>query len=53
VSQAVVIVTGCRVDGHRETLGVDIGDSEAETFCTEFLRHLKDRGLAGVKLVVR
>ena len=33
-------------------LGVDIGDSENETFWTEFLRGLKDRNLAGVHLVV-
>jgi transposase-like protein len=33
-------------------LGVDVGDSENETFWTEFLRDLKDRGLAGVQLVI-
>ena len=52
VSKAVVIATGVRTDGHREVLGVDIGDSENETFWTEFLRDLKDRGLAGVRLVI-
>ncbi|MCP4309546.1 MAG: IS256 family transposase [bacterium] len=52
VSKAVVIATGVRADGHREVLGVDIGDSENETFWTEFLRDLKDRGLDGVKLVI-
>jgi putative transposase len=52
VSKAVVIATGCRADGHREVLGVDIGDSENETFWTEFLRDLKDRGLDGVQLVI-
>lgn len=52
VSKAVVIATGLRADGHREVLGVDVGDSENETFWTEFLRGLKDRGLAGVRLVV-
>jgi putative transposase len=52
VSKAVVIATGCRADGHREVLGVDIGNSENETFWTEFLRELVDRGLAGVKLVI-
>lgn len=51
VSKAVVIATGVRADGHREVLGVDIGDSENETFWTEFLRGLKDRGLSGVRLV--
>ena len=52
VSKAVVIATGLRADGYREVLGVDVGDSENETFWTEFLRDLKDRGLAGVRLVV-
>ncbi|MEM9656680.1 MAG: IS256 family transposase [Actinomycetota bacterium] len=51
-SKAVVIATGLRADGYREVLGVDIGDSENETFWTEFLRDLKDRGLDGVRLVI-
>jgi len=51
-SKAVVIATGLRADGYREVLGVDVGDSENETFWTEFLRDLKDRGLGGVRLVV-
>ncbi len=52
VSKAVVIATGLGADGHREVLGVDIGDSENETFWTEFLRSLKERNLHGVRLVV-
>jgi hypothetical protein len=52
VSMAVVIATGLRTDGHREILGVDVGDSENETFWTEFLRDLRDRGLSGVRLVI-
>jgi transposase-like protein len=52
VFKAVVAATGLRADGHREVLGVDVGDSENETFWTEFLRDLKDRGLAGVRLVI-
>lgn len=51
VSKAIVIATGLRADGRREVLGVDVGDSENETFWTEFLRGLKDRGLTGVRLV--
>jgi putative transposase len=39
-------------DGRREVLGMAIGLSEAETFWLEFLRGLKRRGLAGVKLVI-
>jgi putative transposase len=52
VSQAVVIATGVTVDGRREVLGFDVGDSEAGAFWTAFLRSLKARGLAGVQLVI-
>ena len=52
VSKAIVIATGLRADGHREVLGVDVGDSENETFWREFLTTLADRGLAGVRLVI-
>jgi transposase-like protein len=52
VSKAVVIATGLRADGHREVLGLDVGDSENEVFWREFLTSLNDRGLAGVRLVV-
>jgi hypothetical protein len=36
----------------REFLGMDVRPSEAETFCTAFLRKLARRGLRGVKLVI-
>jgi len=52
VSKAVVIATGITAEGHREILGVDIGDSEDETFWSKFLLSLKTRGLAGVRLVI-
>jgi transposase-like protein len=52
VSVAVTIAVAVNTDGRREVLGMDIGPSEAETFWTEFLRKLKRRGLAGVKLVI-
>lgn len=52
VSRAVVIATGITANGDREILGVDIGDSEDETFWTRFLRSLRDRGLGGVRLVI-
>jgi putative transposase len=52
VSQAVVVAIGVRADGHREVLGVDVGDSEDGAFWTAFLRSLKARGLAGVRLVI-
>jgi putative transposase len=51
-SKAIVIATGVTEDGRREILGIEIGDSEDEAFWREFLRSLKRRGLAGVRLVV-
>jgi transposase-like protein len=47
-----VVATGITANGNREVLGVDIGDSEDETFWTRFLRSLKKRGLGGVRLVI-
>src|SRR5271165_616830 len=52
VSVAVCIAVAVNTDGRREILGIHIGASEAETFWLEFLRTLKRRGLAGVKLVI-
>jgi transposase-like protein len=52
VSVAVTIAVAVNTDGRREVLGMAIGPSEAETFWVEFLRKLKRRGLAGVKLVI-
>ncbi|BFO18267.1 hypothetical protein SHKM778_46550 [Streptomyces sp. KM77-8] len=50
-SQAMVIATGVTQDGGREVVGVMVGDSETEAFWTQFLRHLRERGLSGVRLV--
>src|SRR5919107_2446750 len=52
VSMAVVVATGIAADGSREVLGLDVGDSEDETFWRGFLTALKQRGLHGVKLVI-
>ena len=52
VSRAVVIATGITANGDREVLGLAVGDSEDEAFWTEFLRSLRRRGLAGVRLVI-
>ena len=52
VSVAVIIGVGVNAEGRREVLGMAVGASEAETFWLEFLRGLKRRGLAGVKLVI-
>src|SRR5277367_800649 len=51
-SKAVVIATGVAATGHREILGIDVGDSENEAFWREFLRKLRSRGLDGVQLVI-
>ena len=52
VSRAVVVATSVTAEGNREVLGLDVGDSEDEVFWTAFLRRLKERGLAGVRLVI-
>ncbi len=52
VSMAVVVATGITATGGREILGVDVGDSEDETFWRTFLAGLKQRGLSGVGLVI-
>ncbi len=52
VSQAVIVAVGVAADGRREVLGFEVGDTESQPFWTTFLRSLKARGLAGVKLVI-
>jgi putative transposase len=52
VSKAVVVATGVGADGHREVLGLAVGDSEDRAFWTAFLRSLRARGLTGVRLVI-
>ena len=52
IRRAVIVAVAVNEDGKREVLGVATGPSEAETFWTDFLRSLADRGLRGVKLVI-
>ncbi len=52
VSKAIVIATGVTVTGDREVLGLAVGDSEDGAFWAAFLRALRSRGLAGVRLVI-
>ncbi len=52
VSQALVIALGVRETGKREILGFALGASEDQTFWSEFLRSLVQRGLTGVQLVI-
>ena len=51
-SRAAVVAMGVNADGRRELLGIKVGDSENEAFWAEFITSLKERGLAGVKLVI-
>ena len=48
---AVLVAIGVRADGHREILGVCEGLKEDAESWRGFLRHLKQRGLRGVRLV--
>jgi putative transposase len=52
VSRAVVVATGVTVNGDREVLGIDVGDSEDGAFWTAFFKGLRARGLSGVQLVI-
>ncbi len=52
VSKAIVVATGVAADGHREVLGLAVGNSEDKAFWTSFLRSLRARGLSGVRLVI-
>jgi transposase-like protein len=47
---AILVAIGVGSDGHREILGVAEGAKEDEESWTVFLRHLKERGLKGVRL---
>lgn len=49
---AVLVAIGVNQDGYREILGVAEGMKEDKESWRTFLRHLKERGLKGVKLVV-
>ncbi len=52
VSKALVVAYAVAEAGHREVIGLDIGEVESEAFWTEFLRGLRARGLRGLRLVV-
>ena len=48
---AVLVAIGVDQDGYRQVLGVCEGAKEDAESWRQFLRHLKERGLKGVKLV--
>lgn len=49
---SVLVAIGVDEEGFREVLGVCEGAKEDEKGWSEFLRHLKQRGLKGVRLIV-
>ena len=49
---SVLVAIGVDADGHRQILGVAEGEKEDLEGWRGFLRHLKDRGLAGVQLII-
>ena len=49
---SVLVAIGVDLDGYRHVLGVQEGSKEDKESWTGFLRHLKKRGLKGVKLFV-
>ncbi len=51
VSQGVLIVSAIRDDGRREIVAVDVADTESEATYHDLFRRLRQRGLAGVRLV--
>jgi putative transposase len=52
VSKALVIAYAVHETGVREVIGLDVGEVESGAFWVEFLRGLKQRGLAGVRVAV-
>ncbi len=52
ISKAFFIALGINDQGHRDILGMMVGDSESETTWSEFFSSLKERNLTGLDLVV-
>ncbi len=48
---SVLVAVGVNADGYREVLGVLEGAKEDRESWTRFLRHLRERGLKGVRLI--
>lgn len=49
---SVLVAIGIGTDGFRQILGVAEGEKEDLEGWRSFLRHLRDRGLAGVRLII-
>ena len=50
--KCLVIAYAVHESGRREVIGLDVGEAESGGFWVEFLRSLRARGLAGVRLAV-
>lgn len=51
-SKAMVVAYAVHDSGRREIIGLDIGEVETEAFWVDFLRGLRSRGLAGVRVAI-
>lgn len=49
---SVLVAVGVNAEGYREILGVSEGSREDKEAWSSFLRHLKGRGLKGVRLII-
>ncbi len=49
---SVLVAIGVGADGYRRILGVAEGHKEDKSGWSSFLRHLKERGLTGVQLII-
>jgi transposase-like protein len=49
---SVLVAIGIGTDGYRHILGIAEGEKEDLEDWRGFLRHLKDRGLKGVRLII-
>jgi putative transposase len=49
---SVLVAIGVCGDGHRQVLGIAEGHKEDKAGWSGFLKHLKDRGLKGVRLII-
>jgi len=52
IGMAVLVAVGISTTGHRQVLGASVSLSEQEVHWRDFLRHLQQRGLYGVKLFI-
>jgi putative transposase len=49
---SLLVATGVNAEGYREILGIVEGAKEDKAGWLNFLKHLKDRGLRGVRLII-